>query len=79
MIVVGDCVILSVLPEWVEQLPEESQRVFRFCVGRVYSIVEIDSNGLYVLDVSKDIDELYGGYMNDIRVEKDYIAKVECE
>lgn len=76
MIKVGDSVILSILPEWVDELPQESQRVFHFCVGRIYPVVEIDQNGLYVLDVSSDIDALYGGYMNDIRVEQDYLTKI---
>lgn len=73
---VGDHVRLIELPGWVDHLPEESQRVFRFCVGRVYPVVEIDDNDLYVLDVSTDIDSRFGGYMNDIRVERRYIAKV---
>ena len=73
----SDRVVLSTLPPWVDQLPEETQRVFRFCVDRSYEIVEVDANGLLVLDVSGDVDELFGGCKNDIRVEPEYVRLVE--
>lgn len=76
MIDVGDCVTLDKLPEWVVQLPEHSQYVFQYCVGNTYPVAEIDQNGLFVLDVSKDVDKRFGGFMNDIRVEGRYITKV---
>ena len=79
MIVVGDCVVLEKLPEWVSQLPTDSQEVFQHCVGRTYQVVEIDKNELCVLDVSVDVDERFGGYMNDIRVEEHYLRKVTCQ
>jgi hypothetical protein len=70
----GDYVRFDSLPPGIEGLSEESQRVFRFCVGRVYRIDEIDAQGLLVLDVSSDIDARFGGYMNDIRVEPRYVT-----
>ena len=70
----GDWVILTTLPPWVSQLPNESQRAFAFCVGRSYRVDEIDKHGHLVLDVSADIDARFGGYMNDIRVEPEYVA-----
>ena len=78
VITVGDCALLKDLPEWVSDLPADSQQVFRFCVGRAYPVIEIDQNGLYVLDVSQNVDDRFGGYMNDIRVERHYLGKVPC-
>jgi hypothetical protein len=70
----GDWVILATLPPWVSQLPAESQRVFDFCVGRRYRVDEITNDGHLVLDVSPDTDAQFGGYMNDIRVEPEYVV-----
>ncbi len=70
MVHVGDWVQLKALPPDVDMLPLESQAVFQYCLGRRYRVVEVDTQGLFVLDVSADIDPLFGGYMNDIRVEE---------
>jgi hypothetical protein len=75
MIKVGDTVKFKALPPWVDGLPDESRRVFKFCVGRFYQISEIDAKGLFVLDVSKDIDQRFGGFMNDIRLEEEYLEE----
>ena len=72
----GDLVKFEILPDWVSKLPDESQRVFRHCLGRTYTVYEIDQNGLLVLDVSKDIDKLFGGFMNDIRAEPEFVTRV---
>ena len=69
----GDWVTLIILPSWVDRLPPESQAVFRFCVGRAYRVDDITPDGELVLDVSSDIDPLFGGYANDIRVEPEYV------
>ena len=53
---------------WVPAL-EESATVFRACLGRAYSVTEVDEHGHLVLDVSADIDARFGGSHNDIRVE----------
>jgi len=63
------------LPPWVAQLPGESQRVFEFCVGRAFPIAGIDQHGLLVLDVSQDVDPRFGGFMNDIRVEPEFVSE----
>jgi len=73
----GSIVRFSKLPEWVAQLPDESRRVFEFCLGRDYRIEEIDEQGLYVLDVSEDVDPRFGGFRNDIRLEAKYLEEVE--
>ena len=70
---VNDWVVLETLPSWVKHLPQESREVFRFCVGRTYQVSEIDQNGLYVLDVS-EVDAIFGGFMNEIRVEEEYLT-----
>jgi hypothetical protein len=76
MIQVNDWVVLETLPPWVEHLSQESREVFRFCVGRTYQVTDIDQNGLFVLDVS-EVDAIFGGFMNDIRVEEEYLVLVE--
>src|SRR5439155_998185 len=72
----GDGVRLKDLPPGVVKLPRVSQEVFRYCVGRTYRVEEIDSQGLFVLDVSADVARRFGGYMNDIRVEEEYLEVV---
>lgn len=64
------------MPEWVAELPHESRRVFEFCLERTCRIKEIDSQGLFVLDVSSDIDERFGGFLNDIRLEAEFLEEV---
>jgi hypothetical protein len=49
MIGAGSYVEFAVMPAWVTELPEESQRVFRFCLGPIYRVAEIDRNGIMVL------------------------------
>lgn len=71
----GDIVTVTVLPAWVEDLPEASRRVFRACLGKTFRVVEIDANGLCVLDVSELIDPLFGGTWNDIRLEAEYLER----
>lgn len=63
-------------PEWVARMPEESRQVFEFCLGRMYRVEEIDDDGVFVLDVSADIDERFGGFMNDIRLEAEFLEEV---
>lgn len=74
---VGDLVVMVELPGWVSTLPRESQAVFRFCRGREYRVVEIDSQGKFVLDVSGDVDQRFGGSFNDIRLDLDDLTKAE--
>ena len=75
MIKPGSTVKIAKMPDWVSTLPEESRRVFAYCLGRTYCVEEIDENGLYVLNVSGDIDERFGGSMNDIRLESEYLEE----
>lgn len=76
MIRAGTWVVFETVPAWVVTLPEESQRVFRFCLGRTYRVDEIDKNGRMILDVSGDIDHRFGGFMNDIRLEPQNLREV---
>lgn len=50
---------------------------FEFCLGRTYRVDELDSQGLFVLDVSADIDHRFGGFMNDIRLEAEFLEEIE--
>jgi len=76
MIQPGSTVRFAKMPDWVAKLPDESRRVFGFCLGRTYRIEEIDGQGLFVLDISADIDHRFGGFMNDIRLEAEFLEEV---
>jgi hypothetical protein len=76
MIEPGSTVRFAKMPEWVAKLPDESRRVFEFCLGRTYRIEQVDSQGLFVLDVGADIDRHFGGFMNDIRLEAEFLEEV---
>lgn len=76
MIQAGSKVRFVKMPDWVATMPKESRRVFEFCFGRTYLIEEIDSHGLFVLDVSVDIDKRFGGVGNDIRLEAEFLEEV---
>lgn len=76
MIRAGTWVVFETMPAWVVTLPKESQRVFRFCLGRTYRVEEVDEKGVMILDVSGDIDHRFGGFMNDIRLEPQYLREV---
>lgn len=76
MIKQGSTVRFVKLPEWVAKLPVDSRRVFELCLGRTYRIEEIDAKGLCALDVSADIDDRFGGFMNDIRLEVEFLEEV---
>lgn len=73
----GERVRLRDLPPWVVELPEESQAVFRSCIGSVFLIEEIDANGLLVLDVSAVAVSRFGGSLHDIRVEPTWVEPAE--
>ncbi|MEL6404763.1 MAG: hypothetical protein AAFR81_10400 [Chloroflexota bacterium] len=82
MIRIGDYVKVSSLPDWVADLPDESKRVFEFCLGRTYPVVDTDSKDddtlICVLDVSTDVDTKFGGYQNDIRLEAKFLSTSSC-
>jgi hypothetical protein len=64
------------MPDWVATMPEESRRVFEFCFRRSYSVEELDPLGLFVLDVSGEIDDRFGGLFNDIRLEAEFLEEI---
>ena len=76
MIQAGSRVRFLRMPDWVGALPAESRRVFEFCLGRIYTVEEVDEQGLFVLDVSGDIDRRFGGCRNDIRVEPEFLEEL---
>ena len=75
MIEEGDTVRLETMPNWVRDLPKESQQAFQACLGKSFTVTEIDKNNLCVLDVSKVVDPKIGGFQNDIRLEEEYLTK----
>jgi hypothetical protein len=77
MIQPGSTVRFVKMPDWVAQLPDDSRRVFEFCLGRTYRIEEIDRNGLFVLNVGSDIDGRFGGFRNDLRLEATFLEEIE--
>ena len=77
MVQAGDFVRLKTLPPGFDcWQPGEGKEIFKYCLGRVYRVHEIDEWGFVVLDVSADIDPLFGGFMNDIRVEEECLEVV---
>lgn len=56
----GELVCFARMPAWVDDLNEESRKVFRHCIGKKYRIAGIDEYGHFVLDVSKDVDARFG-------------------
>lgn len=76
MIQPGSKVRFAKMPAWVAKLPDDSRRVFEFCFGRTYRVDEVDSHGLFVLDVSADIDHRFSGFRNDIRLESEFLEEV---
>lgn len=66
---VGDEVRVEKAPAWLEQLPEESQRIFLTCVGKIFTIEELESDGVLVLDVSRVGVPLLGGTRHIIMVD----------
>lgn len=76
MIQPGSKVRFVKMPAWVDQLPPESRSVFAFCLGRTYRVEEVDAQGLFVLEVSADIDGRFGGFGNDLRLEAEFLEEV---
>jgi hypothetical protein len=72
---IGDRVTLIRIPDGIESLPEETRKAFAICLNRSYQIIEIDNNGLLVLDVSKDVDSVVGGKYNDLRIESECVKR----
>lgn len=70
---IGDRVVLVSLPKGLDRLPADTQRAFQVCLNRHYAVIDITEDGLYVLDVSKDVDPIIGGKYNDIRVEEEHL------
>jgi hypothetical protein len=66
---VGDSVRIEMAPSWLGKLPAESQRLFLACVGKVFLIEEIESDGVLVLDVSSVGVPLLGGHRHIIMVD----------
>jgi hypothetical protein len=64
----GSLVRLIRIPDGIDDLPEETQAVFRHCLGKTFRVVSVDQ-GLLVLDVGAEIDRRFGGFGSDIRVE----------
>ena len=74
---VGATVKFARMPEWVIQLPEESRRVFEFCLGRSYRVREIACHGLLVLDLGAEVESRFGGFGNEIRLEAEFLERMD--
>ena len=73
---VGDRVRLTVLPPWVVQLPPESQEVFRQCVGKVFTVRDIDEHRHLELWVKNGRDWRNIARADIIFVEPEYLEVV---
>ena len=76
-----DRVRFNAIPPDIATQDEQARAIFRFFLGRVYPVAEtylLPRTGilLRVLDVSADIDHRFGAFMNDIRVEDEYLDVV---
>jgi len=72
---IGDRVQFWKLPDWHIQMPEESRRVFKECFGHNFRISGIDKDGLFILDVSQKVDTKFGGFMNEIHLEAEFLRR----
>ena len=59
-------------------MPLETRRVIEHCVGKAFRIDGIVHGVLCVLDVSDEVDACFGGFMNDLRVEGEYLEPVDA-
>jgi len=50
--------------------------LFEFCLGRSYRVEDVDEHGHFILDVSADIDQRFGGSQNDIRIEAEFLEEL---
>jgi len=50
----------------------------RYCFGKSYLVQEVTPDGHLVLDVHDEVDAMFGGYLNDIRVEPEFVDVVEA-
>ena len=66
---VGDSVRIMKMPSWLGQLPENSQRVFLECLGKVFTVEEIEDDGVLVLDISGVGVPLLGGTRHTLMVD----------
>ena len=81
MIRPADWVRLTTISPDVASQDEKTRAFFAFCLGRVYPAAEtylVPDIGivLHVLDVHVEIDDRFGGFMYDIRVEDEYLEVV---
>ena len=72
----GDVVRFWKLPDWLDSLPEESRVVFKACLGHNFRISGMDTDGLFILDVSRLVDEKFGGFMNELHLEGEWLREV---
>jgi hypothetical protein len=66
---VGDLVRIVKVPSWLGQLPENSRQLFLECLDKVFTVEEIENDGVLVLDVSSVGVPLLGGTRHTIMVD----------
>lgn len=64
-------------PPWADQLPEQSRAIVHYCVGKIFPVDGYTEEGDIILDVSAEVDDRFGGYANDLRVEPEYLDFVD--
>jgi hypothetical protein len=70
---VGSFVRRRTLPSWVGQLPKESQRAFDLALGNAVQVIEIEPDGVLVLDITPVVRDKLGGVRHTIMVEPEYV------
>ncbi len=48
-----------------------------YCVGKIFPVDGYTEEGDVILDVSAEVDDRFGGYANDLRVEPEYLDFVD--
>ncbi len=51
-------------PTWVSQMPRNTRSVVNWCVGRTFTVIGIDENGLIGLDLGAEVEMRFGGFQN---------------
>src|SRR4051812_38885358 len=65
------------LPPRLRELPRETQRVFRHCLGKTFRVTEAAPHGWLGLDVGTDVDQRFRGKMNEIWLEPELVRDDE--
>ncbi len=67
------------VPSWLDQLPEESKRLYLACMGKEFLVKEVEPDGVLVIDVSAVGVPLLGASRHILMVDPPDVEPVELE